>query len=171
MRHILALLVVVWVSELLTAKDAAAQKKSPWLVECLDKSDAKSCRMSHSRYQTKIVNGKQQNVGKVLTLTVLYIANKKTKKRAPHLSIKMPLGVSLIHNSAFQVDKNKAVNLPFLQCSNSGCDASIELNKKLLRSILAGMEIRVAFKIWPSTKRSVVISPLTGFTKSFRKLK
>jgi invasion protein IalB len=171
MQYILVLLAAVWVSGLLTAQDATAQQNSPWQLVCSDKSDAKTCRMTQSRSRTKVINGKLQNVGKVLALTVLYVNNKKTNKRTPYLSIQLPLGVSLIEGSVIRVDKNKEIKLPYLQCSNAGCDASIELNKKLLRSMLAGIDIKVGFKIWPSTGTSIVTAPLTGFTKSFRKLK
>ena len=171
MRYILTLLLVTLMSGLFTAKNTVAQQKETWPVTCKDKSNAETCIMSQSRYGNIVIDGKSQNNSKILTLTVLYAINKETKKRSPYLGIQMPLGISLEANALFVVDKNKAIQLPILQCTNSGCDSSIVLNKKLLRTILVGREVSVVFKIWGRSGQIVVKSPLTGFTKSFRKLK
>ena len=170
MQYMLALFLVVCASGLLIAKNTAAQQKKAWPVVCLDKSNAKTCRMSQSRYATEVVEGKKQSI-KVLTLSVLYAVDNETKERRPHLSIQLPLGLNLPAGVIIKVDQNKQIPLSFLQCSIISCDASIVLNSKLLRSILAGIDIAVAFRYWTHKNLSQVTTPLAGFTESFRKLK
>lgn len=173
MRYILAISGIIGCIGIfgLMPTDAGAQNKAQWPVVCSDPTNPQTCRMVQIHYATKVVEGKTENLGKVLALTVLYVAKPETKKRIPYMSIQMPLGVDLRSGAVVQVDKNKEIQMPYLQCTNAGCDASLELNSKLLRSILAGIEIRVGFKAWGGTGVSLVKASLKGFTKSFRKLK
>lgn len=155
----------------LSITDAIAQNKNSWEVACTDPANPQTCRMTQVQYATKVVEGKTVPIGKILGLTVIYAVNAETKKRLPYISIQMPLGVDLRSGAVVRVDKNKEIKLPFLQCTKAGCDASLELNSKLLRSILAGIEIKVGFRAWGGQKTSLVKASLSGFTKSFRKLK
>lgn len=173
MRYILAISGIIGLVGLLTFTSTGlkAQDKNLWPVTCSDPENPQTCRMTQTHFATKVIDGKTKNIGKVLALTVLYAVNEKTKKRTPYMSIQMPLGVNLPAGAALQVDKNRELKLTFLQCTNSGCDASIQLDSKLLRSILAGIETKVAFTAWGATQSSIVKASLSGFTKSFRKLK
>ena len=83
----------------------------------------------------------------------------------------MPLGVDLRPGAVIQIDKNKEINLPYLRCTNAGCDGSLVLNKKMLRSVLAGNDFNVGFRAWGSNKIQLVKASLSGFTKAFRRLK
>ena len=153
------------------ASGVSAQEKSPWSVQCTEENKPETCRMAQIQSATKEVDGKIQPIGKILGLTVLYVTNAETKKRSPHMSIQMPLGVDLRPGAVIKVDDNKEINLPYLRCTQRGCDASLELDSKLLRSILAGIDFNVGFRAWGSNKTTLVKASLTGFTKAFRRLK
>jgi len=150
---------------------AHAQNKEAWLLSCADKNKAETCRMSQSQQASKMVDGKPQMLGRLLAVTVLYVLEPKSKKRVPNMTIQLPMGVDLRAGTVIQIDKNKEFTLPYLRCTNMGCDVSMKLTKKLIRSILSGNQLRVGFRAWGSNKTNVVTASLSGFTKIFRRLK
>ena len=87
------------------------------------------------------------------------------------MTIQLPLGVDIRPGAVIQIDKNKELILPYLRCTNMGCDVSMVLNKKMLRSILSGIDLRIGFRAWGSNQTNVVTASLSGFTKTFRRLK
>ena len=167
LTYILAIIIVFGLSGSVTH----AQNKEAWTLSCSDKNKAETCRMSQTQAATKVVDGKTQIIGKLFSVTILYVLDNKSKKRIPNLTIQLPLGVDIRPGAVIQIDKNKEFILPYLRCTKMGCDVSMELNKKMLRSILSGIELRVGFRAWGNAKISVVKATLSGFTKTFRRLK
>ena len=87
------------------------------------------------------------------------------------MTIQLPLGVDIRAGAVLQIDKNKEIRLPYLQCRRSGCDVSMVLDKKMLRLTKSGMRLKVGFRPWVTTETKMIVSSLSGFTKSFKLLK
>ena len=155
----------------ITGSVVHAQNKDAWSLSCADKNKAETCLMSQTRHAIKNVAGKNQNVGQLFKMTVLYVTDNKTKKRQLNMTIQLPLGVDIRPGAVIQIDKNKEFSLPYLQCTRMGCDVSMVVDKKMLRSILSGNDLKVGYRAWGTNKISVITATLSGFTKIFRRLK
>lgn len=144
----------------------------PWEKSCADPEDQESCRITQNLFLSqKDAEGKQQTVGKILGLTVIYATDQDTEKRTPYLSIQMPLGLDLRPGAVVRVDEGEERPLPFLQCTTAGCDASLRLDPPILAALKAGQKFLVGFRPWGQTQTTVVEASLTGFTKAFSSLK
>lgn len=154
------------------AHKANAQAKPAWTKACVDPKKVETCRISQQLFmQKKDKTGKMKPVGRILGLTVLYVQNGKTKKREPHLSIQMPLGVDLRPGAVLKVDKGLDIPVKYLQCTQKGCDASIKLDAGFLKTLRAGNKLFVGFRPWGSPKTTVVGASLKGFTAKLNALK
>ncbi|MCG8492185.1 MAG: invasion associated locus B family protein [Sneathiellales bacterium] len=163
-----ALSVLVAVASL---QPAFAQTGEPWKRVCQDDTKIESCRIAQQLYLNKNVDGKKQTVGRVLSLTVLYLFVPQTGQRQPFMSIIMPLGVDLRAGAKIKVDEGQEIPLRFLQCTKAGCAASVGLDTKLLEAMKAGNRLRVAFRPWGSKETAVLNASLKGFTKGVNSLK
>ncbi len=170
MRYLLPVLFVCISGALLTT-ESNAQSESPWTAVCVNPSKPNTCRMVQTLNANRIVDNKQQNLGRILDLTVVYAVNEVSKKRVPYLSIQMPLGVDLRSGTVIRVGDNKEIKLPFLRCTTRGCDASLQLDPKFLRSLLASSTLHVGFRGWGHKKITVIAASLAGFTTTFSKIK
>ncbi len=170
MKH-LFLYPVVLMAALLFSLDLTAAKNDPWKKACTDEKKPETCRISQVRYITKEVDGKQKVVGKALSLTVIYATDAKSGKRTPFMSIQMPLGVDLRAGAVFRVDKGKEIHVPYLRCTNDGCDASYRLDSGFIKLLKAGKIFYVGVRPWGDSKSSVFEASLKGFTKAFKALK
>ena len=171
---LLAGLLAVFLVPQAGVKIAGAQTAGgpPWEKSCADPKNQESCRITQNLFLSqKDAEGKQQTVGKILGLTVIYATDQDTKKRTPYLSIQMPLGVDLRPGAVVRVDEGEERPLPFLQCTTAGCDASLRLDPPILDSLKAGQKFLVGFRPWGQTQTTVVEASLTGFTKAFSSLK
>ena len=171
---LLAGLLAVFLVPQAGVKVAGAQTADgpPWEKSCADPKDQESCRITQNLFLSqKDAEGKQQTVGKILGLTVIYATDQDTKKRTPYLSIQMPLGLDLRPGAVVRVDEGEERPLPFLQCTTAGCDASLRLDPPILDSLKAGQKFLVGFRPWGQTQTTVVEASLTGFTKAFSSLK
>ncbi len=148
-----------------------AASQPVWQKVCVDRSNPKSCRITQQLFLKKNVNGEEKIVGKILKLSVVYVLNKKTEKREPHLILQMPLGIDLRVGAALKIDKGKEIPLQFLQCTKAGCDTSLKLDNQLLQSLKAGIDLNVGFKAWGSNQTTVIKASLKGFTRSFSALR
>ncbi len=170
MKH-LFLIAAILTAGMLFSSPLVAQEVSDWKKTCVDANKAETCRISQVRIYNKEVDGKQQPVGKILGLTVLYATDAKTSVRAPYMSIQMPLGVDLRGGAVFRVDAGKEISVPYLQCTNAGCDASYPLDSVLIKQMKAGKTLTVGFRAWGNVKVTAVNASLKGFTKAFGALK
>ncbi|WP_417788901.1 invasion associated locus B family protein [Terasakiella pusilla] len=156
----------------LFASQARAQEVSAWKKDCVKSADSQSCRISQQLFLSqKSKSGQQETVGRVLGLTVLYVEDQKSKKRTPYMSVSMPLGVDLRPGAVLKIDKGQDISIEYLRCTQSGCDASIELTKGLLNSLKAGSDLFVGFRPWGSEKVAVLKATLSGFSKAFNSIK
>ena len=151
--------------------DLAAQKKSSWKLICADGLKPETCRITQTHYLSKKIQGKQRTVGKILGLTVIYMPAPKSKIREPYLSIQMPLGVDLRRGAVLKVDKGKGIPLQYLRCTKSGCDASLKLDSRFIKTLKAGNGLLVGFLPWGGNKIAAVNASLKGFTKAFKTLR
>lgn len=161
----------VFVACLLAVSSVQAQAKPAWEKICVDAKKPNTCRISQVLFLTKMVEGKQQTLGRILGLTIFYADDVKAKKRNPYISIQMPLGVDLRPGAVLRVDEGQEIRLPYLQCTGAGCDASLPLDSKLLKSFEAGKSIRVGFRAWGAEDVNVVEASLIGFTQAFNGIK
>ena len=168
-RAFFCILMVVFCLPL--GKHANAQQGPVWKTVCADVENVKTCRISLGVHlQKKGEDGKQRVAGRVLALNVLYLENSETKERSPHLSVSVPLGVDIRPGAVLRIDQGKSIPIGYLRCTQSGCDASIKLDDKLLGALKAGSDLFVGFRPWGSTETSALKVSLTGFTKAFNSL-
>lgn len=141
-----------------------------WLVQCVVEDDPSSCTMNHQQHLQVEVDGEQKVVGRLLKATVLYAEDPITGTRDPHISIDLPLGVTLAAGAAIKVDEGQQLNWPYLQCTNAGCAISNKLDGELLSALKRGKILLVAYRAWGAEKNSIIRVPLKGFTKAFNSI-
>ena len=151
--------------------DLAAQKKSSWKLICADGLKPETCRITQTLFYSKKIKGKQKTLGKILGLTVIYVPDLKSKIREPYLSIQMPLGVDLRRGAVLRVDKGKEIPVQYLRCTNNGCDASLKLDSRFIKTLKAGNGLLVGFIPWGGNKTTAVNASLKGFAKAFETLR
>ena len=141
-----------------------------WSVQCVVEDDPSSCSMNQQQHLQTEVDGEQKIVGRLINATVLYAEDPITGTRDPHISIDLPLGVSLAPGAAIKVDDGQQLNWPYLQCTNAGCAISNKLDDELLSALKRGQELLVAYRAWGAEKNSLIRVPLKGFTKAFNSI-
>ena len=150
----------------------AAQSNNPWTILCTDQKNRETCfQMSQSHNATQLINGKKANSGRILRVALSYVSDKKTKKRNLFLSIQLPLGVDIRPGVAIQVDKKKEINLKYLRCTTYGCDVSILADKKILKLLKAGKELKIGFRAWGNNETDLLIASLRGVTNNLQYIK
>ena len=75
-----------------------------WSVQCVVEDDPSSCSMNQQQHVQAEVDGVQKIVGRLINATVLYAEDPITGSREPHISIDLPLGVTLALGAAIKVD-------------------------------------------------------------------
>ncbi|MBE7637863.1 hypothetical protein GUA87_13485 [Sneathiella sp. P13V-1] len=169
MRYLPSLMLAAFAFMFL-AGTPAAQETPKWNVICQDDSNPQSCRMTQNHYvQQKTKDGKTVT-GKILSATIIYLADKKTGERHPHLSLQLPLGVDLRPGLIYRIDDGEQQKRSFLRCTKSGCDAAFQVDDQLLEAMLGGNEMLVGFRGWGAQQVTVVKLTLIGFTKAFSAL-
>lgn len=148
---------------------AIAQENLPWTRVC-DQDNSSQCRLVHQINVQREVDGELKTVGRLIRLTVLYVENRETKKRQPYLSAQFPLGVDLRPGAVIKIDQGKDIPIPYLQCKQSGCDASLLLDSNLLSALKAGNTLFVGFRPWGTEKVQVLQVSLRGFTAAVNTL-
>ena len=141
-----------------------------WLVQCVVEDDPSTCTMNQQQHLQVEVDGEQKVVGRLLKATVLYVEDPITGTRDPHISIDLPLGVTLAPGAAIKVDDGQQLNWPYLQCTNAGCAISNKLDGELLSALKRGKILLVAYRAWGSEKNTLIRVPLKGFTKAFNSI-
>lgn len=131
----------------------------------------RACHIVQQLYlNKKDEDGTQKTAGRLLGLAVFHREDTSTKKRKTYLIVQMPLGVDLRPGAVLKVDEGKDIPLEFLQCTASGCDASLVLDASLLRSFRLGNRLLIGFRPMSTSKTVVVEASLKGFTKALRQL-
>ena len=141
-----------------------------WLVQCVVEDDPSTCTMNQQQHLQVEVDGEQKVVGRLLKATVLYAEDPITGTRDPHISIDLPLGVTLAPGAALKVDDGQQLNWPYLQCTNAGCAISNKLDDELLSALKRGKILLVAYRAWGAEKNTIIRVPLKGFTKAFNSI-
>ena len=141
-----------------------------WLVQCVVEDDPSTCTMNQQQHLQVEVDGEQKVVGRLLKATVLHVEDPITGTRDPHISIDLPLGVTLAPGAAIKVDDGQQLNWPYLQCTNAGCAISNKLDGELLSALKRGKILLVAYRAWGAEKNTIIRVPLKGFTKAFNSI-
>ena len=141
-----------------------------WLVQCVVEDDPSTCTMNQQQHLQVEVDGEQKVVGRLLKATVLYAEDPITGTRDPHISIDLPLGVTLAPGAAINVDDGQQLDWPYLQCTNAGCAISNKLDGELLSALKRGKILLVAYRAWGAEKNTIIRVPLKGFTKAFNSI-
>ncbi len=145
----------------------AAEGEAPWAVICADANNAETCRMEQTLFVDQTVEGQQKKLGKVLSITVLYVGK---MARRPLLVMNLPLGVDLRPGMVLRVDKNEEIKAPYLRCTNAGCDVQVELTVELVTQLKKGLKLQVGFRPFGSSKTVVIDASLKGLTRAFKRL-
>ena len=141
-----------------------------WSVRCVVENDPSSCSMNQQQHLASEVDGVQKIVGRLINATVVYADDPTTGARDLHISIDLPLGVSLVPGAALRVDDGQQLNWPYLQCTAAGCAISNKLDGELLSALKRGQELLVAYRAWGAEKNTLIRVPLKGFTKAFNSI-
>ena len=123
----------------------SAEEAPVWETVCPEAATPiEPCRIVQQLFLSQTVEGESQTVGRILQLTVLYVEDAEGN-RAPYLGIQLPLGVDLRLGAVLRVDEGEEIAVPYLQCTQAGCDASIKLEAKLLWAMKRGEQFLVGF--------------------------
>lgn len=141
-----------------------------WSVQCAVQDDPSSCSMNQQQHLQTEVDGEKKIIGRLINATVLYADDPITGSRDPHISIDLPLGVSLVPGAAIKVDGGEQLNWPFLQCTAAGCAISNKLDSELLSALRRGKVLFVAYRAWGTEENTVIPVSLKGFTKAFNSI-
>jgi len=164
------LLTLIFFPRSVPAQEPELAVRDVWLVQCVVEDDPSSCSMNQQQHLQTEVDGVQKIVGRLINATVVYADNPTTGARDLHISIDLPLGVSLAPGAAIKVDDGQQLNLPFLQCTVAGCAISNKLDGELLSALKRGKILLVAYRAWGAEKNTLIRVPLKGFTKAFNSI-
>ena len=87
------------------------------------------------------------------------------------LFVTVPLGIFLAPGVAGKVDKGKQFSFILQSCRQAGCEAAIELDKKLQKAMRGGKVLVVGFKPTATSEPVGVSISLEGFTAGLKALK
>lgn len=140
----------------------AGQTFGDWSVQCPPEGQAQAqgCFIAQ---QVNNAQGKpvlQARVGKA------------TQDGQQHIRLMLvgPLGVMLPQGVAVQVDQNEGHRVPFLQCSQMGCQTLITLTDKDIEQLKAGTTMKVGM-VPPNGEMQVIPVSLKGFTAAIDALR
>ena len=136
-------------------KEIASQSPFIWRYSC-DKENPESCYIRYELHVSQTLDGGERPIGKLLSATVLYIANEEQTEPSLFLSLSLPLGVDLRPGAIIKVDGGERENLPFLQCTQKGCDVSRVIDADFLAALKQGKILYVAFIAWGGSKTSIL---------------
>lgn len=91
-------------------------------------------------------------------------------KAAPVLLLRVPLEVSLAAGVNVKVDEGKVFSYPLQSCNNHGCFIGNKLDQDLLKALIKGSNVVIAFK--DTAQNDIRLSlPLNGFGDAFAAVK
>ena len=116
---------------------------------------------------------KSESESKKQTLGTAFIRLGSTaeKKKFPILSVNLPLNSELNKKPLVQIDKKSIANLSYKFCNNKiGCNTSVGINDKTIKTFKAGKTLNVIFGVYGAKKNMTISFPLKGFTKAYNDL-
>lgn len=131
----------------------AGQTYGDWGVQCPENNNGKCFLLQQ-------VHNKENNQP-VLQARVGKITEQGQEK--VRLMLIGPLGVMLPPGVAVQVDENEGHRVPFLQCTQMGCQTLITLSDKDIAELKAGTTMKVGMTP-PNGQLTVIPVSLKGFT-------
>ncbi|MEM7071977.1 MAG: invasion associated locus B family protein [Pseudomonadota bacterium] len=148
-----------------------ANEQESWALNCGGGDSVTRCTISNSLFLTRQQeDGSTVNLGRILLVAVAYSDDPDTSERVRNLTMQMPLAVDLSVDAVMQVDEGEETQLPWLQCTQTGCDTSIILDDITVEQFKTGESLQVAFRFWGSEDTNIVPVPLRGFTRALRDL-
>ncbi len=148
----------------LLAGPAAAQPSDgqifkDWRLRC-DKADAATPPSCHI-FQTVVVSQTGQ--------PFLYVAAGYPREGpgGPTLFLSLPLGIHLPSGVSLSVDQGQPVPVPVVHCDRDGCHARLALDRRLIKSLQAGLVAQVGFQDGVGQPITVPVS-LRGFTAALK---
>jgi invasion protein IalB len=137
------------------------QKFGNWVHECeAVASNKTSCFLSYTHVIKKTNR-------RFLTLLV----GKFGPKNESGLIVFLPLGIYLPSGVVANIDNGKKFNLTVQQCIAGGCRATIALTKKRLKSLRAGQQLSIEFRMNLENEPIIIGSSLKGITKGLQAIK
>jgi invasion protein IalB len=142
----------------LAGTDASqAQDVAAWRVECTGDGKTLDCRAVQQLYQRET---------RQLVLSLL--VRKGSGARDAHMTLQLPLGLSLTEPVLLKVDNGQPERSPIQTCTNIGCFASMKANEKLVSAMRSGHEIKIT--VYDANKKPIEMAlPLLGFGIAFDK--
>lgn len=87
----------------------------------------------------------------------------------PTLTAQLPLGLALQKGLILRIDRDRPLHLPIETCDESGCYASTEMSRALLKAMEKGDRVQLRF-VAANGKPITVPMPLTGFAKAYKRI-
>ena len=155
----LALLAVAVLAGPAAAQPSDGQIFEDWRLRC-GKAEAAAPPPCHI-FQTVVVSQTGQ--------PFLYVAAGYPPEGAggPTLFLTLPLGIHLPSGVSLTVDQGQPVPVPVVPCDRDGCHARLALDRRLIKSLQAGLVARVAFQDGVGQQITVPVS-LRGFTAALK---
>ena len=91
-------------------------------------------------------------------------------KAAPVMLLRVPLEVSLAAGVNVKVDEGKLFSYPLQTCNNNGCFIGNKLDQDLLKALIKGNNLVIAFKDTAQNDIQLTLS-LNGFNNAFEAIK
>ncbi len=141
------------------AQPSDGQTFKDWRVRC-GKADAAAAPLCHI-FQTVVVSQTAQ--------PFLYIAAGYPPEGTggPTLFITLPLGIHLPSGVSLSVDQGQPVPAQVEHCDRDGCHARLALDRRMIKSLQAGLVAQVVFQDGVGQAIMVPVS-LKGFTAALK---
>ncbi len=141
------------------AQPSDGQTFKDWRVRCR-KADAAAPPQCHI-FQTVVVSQTAQ--------PFLYVAAGYPPEGTggPTLFLTLPLGIHLPSGVSLRVDRGQPVPAQVVHCDRDGCHARLALDRRLIKSLQAGLVAQVAFQDGVGQPIMVPVS-LKGFTAALK---
>ncbi len=144
-----------------------AQAEDVWKLGCTKPEAAeKLCWMKQEIFISQEKDGKQEELGRLLTVNIIASENNEV----PMLTMGLPLGVNLPYGVHMKVDDGAAMKVSYEQCLKNGCLVKSPLAPEILEMLKGGENLRVSVLASGAQKPLEMEVSLQGFTKAFKKL-
>ena len=112
----------------------------------------------------------QQGRGRILTLNLRRVEDRKAEERKIALFALLPLGIYLPTGVAARVDQGPQFSMLLTTCTQTGCEAETELDGKTLGALKAGQQLFIGFKTSSQSEVLTIAASLKGVTKGLEAL-
>lgn len=132
-----------------------------WILTCPTKTNGR-CALVQQRATKNTQSGK---IGTILSLGLSVKDDGSTV-----MTIGAPLGVELTQGIILQIDKGKAIRVPFNQCIQLGCLAVVNVADDFLALMRKGTGVSLTFLPYRTKKAMRIEASLKGFTSGYKAL-